>query len=167
VDWPDRISQDTRHLNNHHLVAASCHGFLRAYEVLLDHIRSAPFRTPATALDDFGTLAVPQIVLIAFAAELGLKTLLIQNNMLGDPLNSKKGGEHDLEKLFARLPIDLQDKVATAVSRDRSTFDTKIKLNAQAFNQWRYVHESRQLSADEEFLERLVRALTREFQPLT
>jgi len=152
-------------LNNHHLVATSCHGFLRAYEVLRDHVRSSAFRAPATALDDFGALVVPQVVLIAFAAELGLKTLLIQSNNIDDPLKTNKGGEHDLGILFARLPSDLQRKLVTATSGDRSTFDTNMKLNARAFNQWRYVHESRELSAHEEFLERLVRAMTREFQP--
>jgi hypothetical protein len=167
VEWPDRISQEKQHLNNHHLVAASCHGFLRAYEVLRDQVRSSVFRAPATSLEDFGALAAPQIVLIAFAAELGLKTLLIQSNNMGDPLKSNKGSEHDLGILFAGLPIDLQHKLATAASGDRSTFDTNMKLNARAFNQWRYVHESHALSADEEFLERLVRAMTREFQPPT
>jgi hypothetical protein len=161
-----RTTQD-KHLNNHHLVAHSCHGFLRAYEVLRDHLRTSVFRAPATAIDDFGVLVVPQVVLIAFAAELGLKTLLIQNNKMGDPLKSKKGGQHDLEILFGKLPIDLQHKLATAVSIDRSTFDTKMKLNARAFNEWRYVHEFSELSADEEFLEKLVRAMTREFQPPT
>ena len=59
-------------------------------------MRSSVLRAPATALDDFGALVVPQVVLIAFAAELGLKTLLIQNDKMGDPLKSNKGGEHDL-----------------------------------------------------------------------
>jgi hypothetical protein len=106
-------------------------------------------------------------VLIAFAAELGLKTLLIQSNIMGDPLKSNKGGKHDLGTLFGRLPIELQHKLAAATSGDRSTFDTKLKLNAQAFIQWRYVHEFPELRADEEFLEGLVRAMTREFQPPT
>jgi hypothetical protein len=167
VENANRISQEEEHLNNHHLVAGSCHGFLRAYEVLRDHIRSSVFRAPGIALDDFGALVVPQVVLIAFATELGLKTLLIQSNKMGDPLKSNKGGEHDLEMLFARLPIDLQHNLATVTSGNRSTFDTKLKLNARAFNQWRYVHESRELSADEEFLERLVRAMTREFESPT
>jgi hypothetical protein len=154
-------------LNNHHLVAASCHGFLRAYEVLRAHVRSSVFRAPATALDDFGTLAVPQVVLIAFAAELGLKTLLIQSNNMGDPLKSSKGREHDLGILFGRVPINLQQKLAVATSGDRSTFDTTLKLNAQAFYRWRYAHEYIELSADEEFLESFVRAMTHEFQPPT
>ena len=76
---------------------------------------------------------------------------------------------HDqhLGVLFAQLPIDLQHKLATVTSGNRSTFDIKIKSNARAINQWRYVHESRELAADEEFLETLVRAMAGEFQPPT
>ena len=154
-------------MNNHHLVAGSCHGFLRAYEVLCDHLRSAVSRSPATAIADFGALVVPQVVLIAFAAELGLKTLLIQNNKLGDPLTSKKAGDHDLEILFGQLPTGVQVKLASATSSNRSDFDTKLESNAQAFNEWRYVHQFKELRADEEFLERFVRAITREFEPPT
>lgn len=84
-------------------------------------------------------LAVPYIVNGAFACELALKYLLVENQI--SFCISAKG--HNLEYLFDLLPPQvkqpLKDKLKTAGNINETELTENIHLHAESFNQWRYL----------------------------
>ena len=84
-------------------------------------------------------LEVPYIVNGAFACELALKYLLIENQI--SFCISSKG--HNLEYLFELLPVSvkrlLKAKLKAAANIDDTELRKNIHLHADSFNQWRYL----------------------------
>jgi len=84
-------------------------------------------------------LEVPYIVNGAFACELALKYLLVENHI--SFCISAKG--HNLEYLFDLLPPSvkqpLKDKLKNAGNITDTELRENIHLHADSFNQWRYL----------------------------
>lgn len=93
-------------------------------------------------IDDW--LPVPQVVNCAFAIELALKGL--QLICLGD---AKPG--HHLDKLFERLPAEVQNEICRDVDAD--SFISHLQKARSAFAEWRYSHEADGITIDYGFLE--------------
>ncbi len=79
--------------------------------------------------------SIPAIVNGAFACELYIKSLL--------PTQEK---EHNLKLLFEMLPPDFQESIRNEVNdkfKDYAayTFDMRLDDSANAFINWRYIHE--------------------------
>ena len=83
-------------------------------------------------------LEVPYIVNGAFACELALKYLLVENQI--SFCISSKG--HDLEYLFNLLPSSIKQslkaKLKIAGNINDAELTENIHLHAESFNQWRY-----------------------------
>lgn len=84
-------------------------------------------------------LEVPYIVNGAFACELALKYLLIENQI--SFCISAKG--HDLEYLFDLLPPSIKQLLKVKLKNAANINDTELRKNihlyANCFNQWRYL----------------------------
>lgn len=84
-------------------------------------------------------LSVPYIVNGAFACELALKYILIENQI--DFCISSRG--HNLEYLFNLLPPaekqTLQNLLKNAGNIDEASLKENIHLLGESFNQWRYL----------------------------
>ena len=84
--------------------------------------------------NQFQMLAVPAIVCRAFAAEVGLKALIL------DAGRTAHG--HDLAALFRQLPENLQGSLIATVRLSQNQFHAELDGIAQAFVEWRYVFET-------------------------
>ncbi len=86
-------------------------------------------------------LVVPYIVNGAFACELALKYLLVENQI--SFCISAQG--HDLEYLFGLLPPQLRqslkDKLKKAANIDETKLRKNIHLHAESYNQRRYMFQ--------------------------
>ena len=84
-------------------------------------------------------LEVPYIVNGAFACELALKYILIENQI--SFCISAKG--HNLEYLFDLLPLSIKQSLKTKLKNEANIDDTELRENihihADSFNQWRYM----------------------------
>ena len=84
-------------------------------------------------------LEVPYIVNGAFACELALKYLLVENSI--SFCISAKG--HNLEYLFDLLPPSVKRPLKAKLKKAGNISDTKLRENihllADSFNQWRYL----------------------------
>lgn len=78
-------------------------------------------------------LALPAYICAAFAAEIGIKVLLDRSGI------SARG--HDLEKLFKKLPGDLQSRIRQIAAPYVDDFDTDLANAKDTFNDLRYVFE--------------------------
>ena len=78
-------------------------------------------------------LALPAYICAAFAAEVGLKVLLERAGI------TARG--HDLEKLFKKLPNDLQSRIREIASPFVNDFDSDLARAKNTFNDLRYVFE--------------------------
>ena len=109
--------------------------------------------------------STPEIVNLAFACEVYIKTLL-------DFYNIEVKREHKLNKLFDLLPDDISDSINkrtfseypiySAINKQILTDAFGIKLldkNADAFYKWRYSYEEHTLSCDVGFLLAFAKAL--------
>jgi len=162
--------------NHHHLVLGQADGFRRAFELMTTAMRPR-FELPADmpvgagpevpanpqqvqAMRDFGLLIVPSIVCLAFAVELILKTLLVQEGVLPDPTMPRPPraprGIHELDALFAALPGVHADRIRAEVGG--ANFDARLAEHAKTFTQWRYSFELQGVGADEDFLAAVFRA---------
>lgn len=100
--------------------------------------------------------STPQIVNLALACEIYLKTLLVFRD-------AKIGKKHKLNELFDSLPESDKNII------DRETFrrypfpspfrQRKIDVEANAFVQWRYSYEKYRISCDVGYLEALAKTL--------
>jgi len=90
---------------------------------------------------------VPGVVCTAFSIELGFKALIART--------TPPPRIHDLKKLFEKLPQEIQDRVVTACSPTRATFDSSLAAIANVFEEWRYVYEQQTVQLDMAFLQRL------------
>ena len=168
-------------MKNAHLIAEQCSSFFRAWEVMEEHTKLRFRPPPGTTgpfvgtvdlhqlggFADFWKLMAPRIVCLAFAAELGIKALLVQTGKLPDPKARPivRTGHH-LPSLFKLLPDALSQRVRAATGTFSSDFDAKLQKDAAVFENWRYLYESNQgSSVDDGFLTALVRALIAEFEP--
>lgn len=84
-------------------------------------------------------LVVPYIVNGAFACELALKYILVENQI--SFCISARG--HDLEYLFSLLPPSIRQSLKAKLKKAADIDDTEliknIHLHADSFNQWRYM----------------------------
>lgn len=84
-------------------------------------------------------LQVPYIVNGAFACELALKYLLVENQI--SFCISAKG--HNLEYLFDLLPPPIKQSLKAKLKKAGNMNDTELRenihLHADSFNQWRYL----------------------------
>lgn len=84
-------------------------------------------------------LVVPYIVNGAFACELALKYILVENQ-IGFCISARG---HDLEYLFSLLPPQIRQslkaKLKNAANIDDTELRKNIHLHADSFNQWRYM----------------------------
>lgn len=156
--------------NHHHLVLGQADGFYRAYKLISAAMRPA-FELPAdmpvgavpqldaspqqlVSMGEFGFLVPPSVVCLAFAVELILKTLLVQNGLLPDPtlprLPGASRGIHEFDKLFDKLPAPLQDRIRAAIADDQ--FEARLAEHAKTFTDWRYQYELGDVYTDDEFL---------------
>lgn len=162
--------------NHHHLVLGNADGFFRAFEVL-NELRTPRFTLPPgmpvgagpvliaaevhqQLVRDLALLPTPSIVVLAFAVELLMKALLVKEGLLPDPTLPQTGrrprGVHELDDLFALLPDVMKARIkATVADPD---FDRKLAADADAFKEWRYMHEHQSLTCDDEFLAKVWRA---------
>ena len=90
--------------------------------------------------DDEWLLFVPRLVNGAFAAELTIKTILVEQNIPYDK-------EHNLKILFDKLPLDIQNKIWEYLENkapeysDAEKRETELLLISEAFVQCRYCFE--------------------------
>ncbi|MBL0085198.1 MAG: hypothetical protein IPP44_00550 [Ideonella sp.] len=88
---------------------------------------------------------VPGIVCLAFAAELGLKSLLLAE--------SKHEDGHDLKVLFKKLNHATQVAVIERSEVEAESFEANLKAVANTFRKWRYIYQSTGVqSVSEDFL---------------
>jgi hypothetical protein len=136
-------------------MAAQARAFLEAFETLdnsmfqISEVGGMRFRLP---VPDRIPITVPAVTCIAFAAEIAIKTLIVQaaaGNIAACPR------DHDLFRLFARLPATTRAAIASALPA--ISVEEKLRVNAGAFERWRYSYES-EAHADEVFLREFVRA---------
>lgn len=97
-----------------------------------------------------GWLPYPGAVNYAFAAELALKGL-IRVHMKEDARG------HDLEKLFNRLPSEVQD-VLRGPGTSSVVFAERLHEDRLTFETWRYAYEKGEVSVSLTFLPRLASA---------
>lgn len=76
---------------------------------------------------------IPAIVCAAFAAEVGIKALLLQAG--------KKAGGHDLVKLFNQLPDDIKGDIISRMRMEPAVFARNLASVRLAFKEWRYFYE--------------------------
>ncbi len=95
----------------------------------------------------FNMPLVPGVVCTAFSIELGFKALVAKTIV--------PPKVHDLRKLFELLPQTVQDRVVTACSPTRASFDASIAAVANVFEEWRYIYEKQEVQLDMAFLQRL------------
>lgn len=79
----------------------------------------------------------------AFALELWLKALYCATRS-GPALPT----DHDLSRLFALLPIDLQHSLAQDSGYGSERLDASLQMNARVFTSWRYSYEHRAGNAE-------------------
>ena len=93
------------------------------------------------------------IVCLALSVELGLKAILLSK--------TARVEGHNLDELFARLPHTQQDRVSQSCGLEREVFASELRLVANAFVEWRYIHEERgTVRINNSFLLELSRAVT-------
>lgn len=100
-------------------------------------IRCGTFAKDSDGSDRSYTVAEPQVVCMAFAAELYLKTLMLRRGL--------SAGRHNLNNLFNELtPEERQSLVARYIAARNCTEERMFRELAEvshAFVQWRYSHE--------------------------
>ncbi|MFG5408175.1 hypothetical protein ABXN37_08700 [Piscinibacter sakaiensis] len=102
---------------------------------------------------------IPSIVCIAFAVELGLKALLYRE---ARPIQKGKSG-HSLVALASEIPNDVRVRLVATLGIDDARFSEALAFDDRSFEKWRYAHEFDEgISADNEFLHRLAKALITE-----
>ena len=94
--------------------------------------------------NQFEMLAVPAIVCRAFAAEVGLKALLLHTG------GAARG--HDLHALFGQLRRTIRDSLIAATGLPSAAFDRELSSVANAFVEWRYVFETARAAINLNFL---------------
>lgn len=164
------LENETLMPNHHHLVLGQADGFYRAYELISAAMRPAfelPPDTPVGAvpqldasaqqlvsMGEFGFLIPPSVVCLAFAVELILKTILVQDGLLPDPtlprLPGASRGIHELDKLFDKLPTVHQERIRAAIADDK--FEARLAQHAKTFTDWRYQYELGDVYTEDEFL---------------
>jgi len=96
-------------------------------------------------------LAVPAIVCRAFAAEVGLKALLLHAG--GTPRG------HDLHALFRQQSEEVRDSITAATALPAAAFDRELASVAHAFVEWRYVFETARAAINLNFLSNFSKAI--------
>jgi hypothetical protein len=99
----------------------------------------------------FQMLLVPGVVCSAFSIELSIKAMLLPN---GSPPKT-----HNLAKLFALLPQEIQDQIVASCGKTRDGFDQSLAAIANVFDEWRYIYESENVTLDNAFLNSLADAV--------
>lgn len=99
-----------------------------------------------------GSFFFGKMVLLSFACELGLKTLILKDG--GKP---KKG--HNLNDLVACVDARIKHVIFDTMEMNELSFDECISKNSDSFVKWRYFTESIPLRADIQFLERFLLVL--------
>jgi HEPN domain-containing protein len=128
--------------------------FLRSSKEFLE---TATRAFPARVDEEFFvTSAVPAVVCVAFAVELGLKAIFVAER-------KAKTNSHELHGLFTLLSEDVQQKIKAAVPPPSypkydppRTFEDALRAENNTFVEWRYSCEGgKDLTADFAFLNKL------------
>ncbi len=106
------------------------------------------------------SIVVPGIVCLAFSVELELKAMLLTLHLL--PLKP----EHNLFKLFNRLPDYVQADVLQLCSARQPSFCKSLKEVSESFVTWRYSYEHGLLEVNLAFLQDLSKACEAEYVKL-
>jgi hypothetical protein len=104
----------------------------------------------------FEMLAVPAVVCLAFAVEVGVKAMLLKIGA------SAKG--HSLSDLVGKLPMPARQTLVQATGLDEATFASRLSLVGNAFVEWRYIYESEKAQVDLAFLRTLNQAIQASIQ---
>ncbi len=93
----------------------------------------------------------PFIVNKAFACEIYLKLILLENNINFKDLKGKNG--HKLWELYSKTNSDFKANLEkTMASKKFANIDDKIKNISEAFINWRYIYENYEMIASLDFL---------------
>jgi hypothetical protein len=96
--------------------------------------------------DDKLLLLVPTLVNGAFSVELIIKAILVEQDI-------QYKNEHNLQILFEKLPLDIQNKIWKYLVEKSPKYSNKTKrenellLISDAFVQWRYCYEGKLVPA--------------------
>lgn len=97
---------------------------------------------------------LPALICAAFAAEVGLKALLLQDGELVTG--------HDLYDLFDRLSPELKESITGLTGIDSESFMQRLLAARRAFIDWRYMFEFQdERSISLEFVARFATAVVR------
>jgi hypothetical protein len=94
-------------------------------------------------------IVTPAITCLALAAEIAIKTLIVQS--AGGSLAACPRNSHDLDELFNNVPSDIRTEISKAMNKALPEVQECLEKNAKAFVKWRYSYEN-EAWADEEFL---------------
>jgi hypothetical protein len=96
-------------------------------------------------------LLIPGVVCLAFSIELGIKAILLRT--------SQPPRTHNLKRLFALLPANIQEEIVAASGKSRTIFDAALLEAAHVFEEWRYVYDMEDPQVDLAFLNSLADAV--------
>ena len=143
----DEHSEECRNCNNKSVditiatIFQECAAFYDVFKGLEKRLENSGIVETPPEHENPTLLVVPYIVNGAFACELALKYLLVENQI--SFCISVKG--HDLEYLFGLLPPrlkqSLKDKLKKAANIDETELRKNIHLHAESYNQWRYMFQ--------------------------
>ena len=93
--------------------------------------------------------SIPEIVNLAFSCELYLKSLV---NFIGVAIKK----EHRFTELYELLSEDIKNEIVRSWddhnSRRKGLFKTLLKENSNAYYDWRYCHEKKEMYCDIDFV---------------
>lgn len=119
------------------LLRQECIAFYDVFKHLEQHLECSGIVEKSLAHDMPTLILVPYVVNGAFACELALKYVLINNK-----LSFRLADGHNLKYLFDLLPqnvqIELKDRLKTAANIDDEKLEENIELLSHSFVQWRY-----------------------------
>lgn len=105
-------------------------------------------------IENFALLEIPRVVLMSFACELYLKTLLYHSK------GSEVPHAHKLSELFFKIMPSYKDELSKLMGMEITELESKMTINGDAFVKWRYCFEFGDgTSIDSEFLNELCYSL--------
>lgn len=93
------------------------------------------------------SLLVPIVVNMAFSCELFFKAILKYHN--------QEIKTHNMEKLFERLPEDVQKQLVDICDCDEEEFRNSLRRVSNYFEEWRYLYERHPSTVEYIFLREL------------
>lgn len=93
------------------------------------------------------SLLVPIVVNMAFSCELFFKAILKYHN--------QEIKTHNMERLFERLPEDVQKQLVDICDCDEEEFRNSLRRVSNYFEEWRYLYERHPSTVEYTFLREL------------